>query len=99
DPRDLRAFPTRRSSDLLLETRSAWMTGKPNATLVPLMPLGATETDRLIQNLLGGAPLAEEDRARIGDVAEGNPLFVEETLRMLIDRKSTRLNSSHVAIS
>ncbi len=69
----------------LLETRGAWMTGKPNATLVPLMPLAGTETDRLIQNLLGGAPLAEEDRARIGDVAEGNPLFVEETLRMLID--------------
>lgn len=69
----------------LLETRGAWMTGKPNATLVPLMPLAGAETDDLIQNLLGGAPLAEEDRNRIGGVAEGNPLFVEETLRMLID--------------
>jgi tetratricopeptide (TPR) repeat protein len=69
----------------LLETRGAWMTGKPNATLVPLMPLAGAETDHLIQNLLGGVPLAEEDRTRIGDVAEGNPLFVEETLRMLID--------------
>jgi len=69
----------------LLESRGAWMTGKANATLVALLPLAGTETDRLIQNLLGGAPLAEEDRARIAEVAEGNPLFVEETLRMLID--------------
>jgi class 3 adenylate cyclase/tetratricopeptide (TPR) repeat protein len=83
----------------LLETRSAWMSGKPNATLVPLMPLGATETDRLIQNLLGGAPLAEEDRARIGEVAEGNPLFVEETLRMLIDEGMLQRRNGNLSLT
>src|SRR5439155_24495404 len=39
--------------------------------------------------------------AALHEETEGNPLFVAETVRLLSleDRKSTRLNSSHVAIS
>jgi class 3 adenylate cyclase/tetratricopeptide (TPR) repeat protein len=69
----------------LLELRPAWMMGKPNATSVTLESLTGAELDGLIQNLLGGAELAQAARSKIAEVAEGNPLFVEETLRMLVD--------------
>ena len=68
----------------LLEVRGEWLSGKENAVLVRLGPLAESETERLIQNLLGSTP-AEGTVVSIADVAEGNPLFVEETLRMLID--------------
>jgi class 3 adenylate cyclase/tetratricopeptide (TPR) repeat protein len=69
----------------LLEMRGEWLTGKANAVVVKVDPLGRPDTERLIQGLVGEAPLAEGAIAGIADVAEGNPLFVEETLRMLID--------------
>jgi class 3 adenylate cyclase/tetratricopeptide (TPR) repeat protein len=69
----------------LLETRPGWMSTKHNATLISLDPLTEDEIDGLIGNLTGGAELEQEARARITEVAEGNPLFVEETLRMLVD--------------
>jgi class 3 adenylate cyclase/tetratricopeptide (TPR) repeat protein len=69
----------------LLETRGNWMTTKPNASLVNVSSLTHDQMDGLILNLVGGATLAEAARARIGEAAEGNPLFVEETLRMLVD--------------
>ncbi len=68
----------------LLEVRAEWLSGKTNAVLIRLRPLAESETERLIRNLLGSTP-AEGAVVSIADVAEGNPLFVEETLRMLID--------------
>jgi predicted ATPase len=69
----------------LLDVRAAWLTGKSNATIIQLPPLTQSETDGLIRNLLGGVELEDHTRVRLGDVAEGNPLFIEETLRMLVD--------------
>ncbi len=69
----------------LLEIRGMWMMGKTNATLVSLQPLTANETTGLIQHLLKGGRLSDDARARIATAAEGNPLFIEETLRMLVD--------------
>jgi class 3 adenylate cyclase/tetratricopeptide (TPR) repeat protein len=69
----------------LLELRGAWMAGKSNASLVTLAPLTGLETDGLIRHLLEGGELAPETRDRIALEAEGNPLFVEEMLRMLVD--------------
>ena len=69
----------------LLEVRGGWMTSKANASLLTLRSLSDSEMSGLIRNLLGGAELAHDARARIAEAAEGNPLFVEETLRMLID--------------
>lgn len=69
----------------LLEERGNWMAGKPNASLVQISALTNHQMDRLIRNLVGGATVTDEVRARIGDASEGNPLFVEETLRMLVD--------------
>jgi class 3 adenylate cyclase/tetratricopeptide (TPR) repeat protein len=69
----------------LLELRPGWGAGRRNATAIFLDPLSDTDCDVLIHNLLGQAALEAEVQARIRDAAGGNPLFVEETLSMLID--------------
>jgi tetratricopeptide (TPR) repeat protein len=69
----------------LLDTRPSWGGGKFNATSVLLEPLGDDDSAELIDNLLGRAELASDVRARVAEAAEGNPLFVEEMLGMLID--------------
>ena len=69
----------------LLEKRPGWAGGKLNATSVLLEPLSGGECGELVANLLGGAPFAPRVRERIAEAAEGNPLFVEEMIAMLID--------------
>ena len=69
----------------LLDSRGTWMAGKPNASLITLSPLDAPQTEDLIRNLLGEARAPEVALGRLVKVAEGNPLFVEEMLRMLVD--------------
>jgi class 3 adenylate cyclase/tetratricopeptide (TPR) repeat protein len=69
----------------LLDKRPGWGGGKMNATSILLEPLTVSECGVLIANLLGQAPLAADVKARIGAAAEGNPLFVEQMLSMLID--------------
>jgi class 3 adenylate cyclase/type II secretory pathway predicted ATPase ExeA len=69
----------------LLEARPSLATGTEGATVVTLSPLSRTDSRRLIDNLLGHAPLPEELSERIATAAGGNPLFVEEMLRMLAD--------------
>ncbi len=69
----------------LLELRRDWAGGKLNATTILLEPLPSDEVSRLVDNLLGRADIPEVARTRILEAAEGNPLFVEEMLGMLID--------------
>ena len=69
----------------LLDLRPGWGGGKLNATTALLEPLSDGECAVLIRNLVGRAGLAQEVEARIAAAAEGNPLFVEEMLSMLID--------------
>ena len=66
----------------LLERRPSWGGGKWNATTVLLEPLDASETERLIAELGG---VGDELRNRILQVAEGNPLFLEEMLALVRD--------------
>jgi class 3 adenylate cyclase len=71
----------------LLRTRPGWAGVDPQSTSVILDPLGTHESDRLVRNLLGdGVPV--DDRRRIVAAAEGNPLFVEEMLWMLMEQGS-----------
>jgi class 3 adenylate cyclase/tetratricopeptide (TPR) repeat protein len=74
----------------LLDARPGWMTAKENASVVTLRALSTAQTEGLIRGLVGGTELPPEARARIAAVAEGNPLFVEETLRMLVDHDLLR---------
>jgi hypothetical protein len=69
----------------LLELRPDWGGGKMNATTILLEPLAGDEVSHLVDNLLGRADIPATARARILEAAEGNPLFVEEMLGMLID--------------
>jgi class 3 adenylate cyclase/tetratricopeptide (TPR) repeat protein len=69
----------------LLDIRPGWGGGKFNATSILLEPLAAGEAGTLLENLLGGADLPPSAQDRILAAAEGNPLFVEEMLGMLID--------------
>ena len=69
----------------LLDARPGWGGGKFNASSLLLQPLDAADSERLVEQLLGRAILAEAARRHIVETAEGNPLFVEELLGMLID--------------
>jgi class 3 adenylate cyclase/tetratricopeptide (TPR) repeat protein len=69
----------------LLDVRPAWGGGRTNAATISLAPLTDAECTQLIAGLLGSAALPDAVRDRITGVAEGNPLFVEEMLRMLVD--------------
>jgi predicted ATPase/class 3 adenylate cyclase len=69
----------------LLDVRGAWMAGKPNTSVITLHPLTRSQTEGLIGNLLGGAWPPDDALAQLVNVAEGNPLFAEEMLRMLVD--------------
>jgi class 3 adenylate cyclase/tetratricopeptide (TPR) repeat protein len=84
----------------LLDTRSSWGGGKMNAATITLEPLSDIDCDTLIANLLGAAELHGEIRDRIAEASEGNPLFVEEMLSVLIDDgKLVRTNSHWSAAS
>jgi class 3 adenylate cyclase/tetratricopeptide (TPR) repeat protein len=64
----------------LLDERPAW-----RGESMTLEPLSEVESEQLIENLLGDAPLDDDARTRIRETAEGNPLFVEQLLAMLAD--------------
>jgi class 3 adenylate cyclase/tetratricopeptide (TPR) repeat protein len=77
----------------LLETRAAWPGER-----VTLSPLVADEVHALLGNLLGSAELDPDAAARISAAAEGNPLFLEELVRMLVeDGALTRTEGRWVA--
>ncbi|HEX4746607.1 MAG TPA: adenylate/guanylate cyclase domain-containing protein [Gaiellaceae bacterium] len=64
----------------LLDERPGW-----SGEVMTLEPLSEVESEELIENLLGGAPLDDHARGRIREVAEGNPLYVEQLLAMLAE--------------
>ena len=74
----------------LLERRPAWAEGA-SARRLPLAPLSEAETERIVENLLGRVEIAPEVRRRIVNAAEGNPLFAEQLLSMLVDGGYLRL--------
>jgi class 3 adenylate cyclase/tetratricopeptide (TPR) repeat protein len=75
----------------LLEIRPGWGGGKMNATVILLEPLAGDDAGALLDNILGQAALPPIARDRILAAAEGNPLFVEEMIGMLVDDGLLRL--------
>jgi class 3 adenylate cyclase len=69
----------------LLETHPGWAAGRANSATITLDALSADETTTLISRLLDVDDLPDDLRARVVERSEGNPLFCEEFLRMLID--------------
>ena len=74
----------------LLERHPDWAQAPRQARIV-LTPLSDEDAGRVVENLLGQAGIAPSVQARIVAAAEGNPLFVEQLLSMLIDNGSLRL--------
>ena len=69
----------------LLEQRPGWSGGRLNASTMLLEPLAAEESATLLEHLAGEATLPADATDRITRTAEGNPLFLEELLAMLIE--------------
>ena len=61
-----------------------FLTTPPATRAIVLDSLPQTAAGALISNLLGD-DVAPEIAARVAEAAEGNPLFIEETARMLLD--------------
>lgn len=78
----------------LLEARPAWAAATGSRTTILLQPLAPTEADKLVESLLVGAELPAAARRRVLEAAEGNPLFVQEVLRLLMDEGLLRQDES-----
>jgi tetratricopeptide (TPR) repeat protein len=60
-----------------------------------LEPLQAEQTDAMLTNLLGVKALPESIRDLIVEKADGNPFFVEELIRSLIETRQIIRENSH----
>jgi class 3 adenylate cyclase/tetratricopeptide (TPR) repeat protein len=69
----------------LHEDRSGFAAGRRMASQIELHELSREETGLVMRNLLGAASLPQRLERRILGLTEGNPLFVEQILSMLID--------------
>ncbi len=65
--------------------RPGWGGGKRNFSSIGLEPLSPADADRLVGFLLAVEDLPESVHRRILERAEGNPFFLEEIVRHLID--------------
>jgi class 3 adenylate cyclase/tetratricopeptide (TPR) repeat protein len=68
----------------LFEKRPTWGGGKRNATSIYLDPLSTAEGEAMLDDLLPG-PVQPQLKRTIVERSEGNPLYVEEIVRKLID--------------
>jgi len=68
-----------------LDEHGAWREDRPYLTRVALGPLSDDESRQVVENLLNGEELSRRGRSRIVGAAQGNPLFLEEMLSMLVD--------------
>src|SRR5262249_47397615 len=60
-------------------------TGPPTVDVIKLEPLDAQESQALVNGVLGGQELTGALIDRVLRASEGNPLFIREMLRMLMD--------------
>ena len=74
----------------LLEEKPQWGE-RDRSTRLVLPPLSDAATAQVVVNLLGSAGLPQEVIERIVKAAEGNPLYVEQMLSMLIDSHALRM--------
>ncbi len=73
----------------LLEVHPGWGGGRVRATAIELEALGIAQSEQLVEALLAGeaGALGPEVRRALLEKTEGNPLFVEETIRMVLERE------------
>jgi predicted ATPase/class 3 adenylate cyclase len=71
----------------LQRSRPGWGGGKRNFSALPLDPLTPEESSRLVSLLLDVEELPADLRDRILARSEGNPFFLEEIVRRLLDEE------------
>ena len=80
---------TYRTSDIdrrhPLRSLLADLQSEPRSAHLVLAPLGAADCEYLANESLGGAPLEPRLAARLYSASEGNPLFLLELLRSLVE--------------
>jgi class 3 adenylate cyclase/tetratricopeptide (TPR) repeat protein len=69
----------------LLDVRPGWGGGRVRTTAIELEPLARDESEQLADALLAEHNVSAKVQALLLDKTEGNPLFVEETVRMLLE--------------
>jgi class 3 adenylate cyclase len=71
----------------LTARRPTWGGGRRSVSSITLEPLGRGDADELVRRLLHVDGLPDATHTRILERAEGNPFFLEEILRRLIDER------------
>jgi class 3 adenylate cyclase/ATP/maltotriose-dependent transcriptional regulator MalT len=69
----------------LLDLQPGWGGGRVRATSIELEPLAQSESEELVDALLSEHELSADERQTLLEKTEGNPLYVEETARMLLE--------------
>ena len=69
----------------LFDVRPNFAQGLPGARRIDVQPLAEADCLALVEQLVGEPGVAKDLSDRVAVSAEGNPLFVEELVRMLID--------------
>jgi tetratricopeptide (TPR) repeat protein len=67
----------------LLDVRPGWGGGRLRATAIELEPLTRDQSEELVDALVEDGELSEELREGLLAKTEGNPLYLEETIRMI----------------
>jgi class 3 adenylate cyclase len=70
----------------LHDTRPGWGGGRRRSITIELAPLADAEASELVDALVGDAALPDALRPDLLDKTQGNPLYVEETVRMLVEQ-------------
>jgi class 3 adenylate cyclase len=81
----------------LFDTKPDFAARLPGTRRIELQPLSEPDSRALVEHLVGDAGVATELSDRLVASAEGNPLFVEELVRMLLDER--RLEKDPSALS
>jgi class 3 adenylate cyclase len=79
----------------LLDVRPTWGGGRVRSTAIELEPLPPEESEELVRALLAERDLTLDVEAILAK-SEGNPLFVEETIRMLVEQDGHRADAGRI---
>jgi class 3 adenylate cyclase len=78
----------------LFDVRPNFAQSLPGARRLDVEPLTEAASQSLVEQLVGEAEVPAERLERVAVSAEGNPLFVEELVRMLIDERNLGQHAS-----
>jgi len=70
----------------LVERRPTWIAPSANSDAIALEPLSGQDSDALLADFAGEFDLSAALRERIGEAAEGNPLFLEQMAAMAAEQ-------------